>query len=52
MAHINLYLDNPHQALASYPLTSIDTSINADADDYADARCGQGLKQEKVQSFL
>ena len=32
MTHINLYLYNPHQASASYPFTSIDTSSNADAD--------------------
>ena len=43
IAHINLYLYNPHLASASYPFSSIDASVNADAD--ADARCGQGIKQ-------
>ena len=41
MAHINLYLYNPHQASASYPFSRIDISINADAN--ADALCGKGL---------
>ena len=39
IAHINLYLDNPHQASISYPFSSINTSVNTDTD----ARCGQGL---------
>ena len=43
MAHINLYLYNPHQASASYPVSSIDTSINTEADSDADALCDQGL---------
>ena len=37
MAHINLYLYNPHQVSASYLSASIDASVNADA------QCGQGL---------
>ena len=47
MAHIDLYLKNPHQAPASYPFSSIDASINADTDVDADARCGQGLVSKK-----
>ena len=43
MFHIDLYLDNPNQASVSYPFSSIDASINADAD--ADALYGQGLKR-------
>ena len=45
MAHINLYLYNLHQVptSTSYPLTSIDTSVNSDTDAEADAWCGQGL---------
>ena len=43
MVHINLYLYNPHQASALYPFSSIDTSVNADVNTDADARCGQGL---------
>ena len=47
MVHINLYLYNPHQASASYPFSSIDTSVNADVD--AD-RCGQGLNIPYLKS--
>ena len=36
MAHIDLYLYNPHQVSASYPLPSIDASVNADADTAMD----------------
>ena len=43
MAHINLYLCNPHQASASYPFSSIDASVNADPD--ADAQYGQDLTE-------
>ena len=43
MAHINLYLCNPHQASASYPFSSINANVNADAD--ADAQCGQGCTE-------
>ena len=35
MAHINLYLCNPHQVSASYPFSSIDASVHIDA--YANA---------------
>ena len=44
MAHINLdlYLYNPHQASTSYQFSSIDTSVNANAD--ALARWDQGHK--------
>ena len=31
MAHIILYLYNPHQAIASYPITSIDSDADVDA---------------------
>ena len=31
MAHIDLYLYNPHQASASYPFSSIDANVNDDA---------------------
>ena len=40
MADIDLHLCNTHQVSVSYPFSSIDASINADAD----ARCGQGLR--------
>ena len=40
MAHIDLYLYNPHQMSVSHPFPSIDASVNGDAD----AWCGQGLK--------
>ena len=47
-AHINLDLYrsmyNPYQASASNPFTSIDASINTDADTGAKVRCGQSLK--------
>ena len=43
MAHIDLHLDNPHQASASYPFSSIDTSLNTGADADSDVQCGQGL---------
>ena len=32
MAHIDLYLSNPHQVSVSYPFSSIDASVIADAD--------------------
>ena len=43
MTHVDLdlYMDNPHQASVSYPFSSIDARVNADAD--AGARCGHGL---------
>ena len=41
--HIDLYLDNPHQASASYPFSSIDSSANIDAYVDTDARCGHGF---------
>ena len=47
MAHIDLYLDNPHHASSSYPFSSIDTSVNADSD----ARCGQGFKEKKEEMW-
>ena len=50
IAHIDLYLYNPHQASASYPLLSIDASVNADAD--ADAECGQGLTRPDLKTGL
>ena len=37
---MDLYLDNPHQASVSYPFSSIDANVNADAN----TRCGQSLK--------
>ena len=43
VAHINLYLDNLHQASTSYPFSSIDASVNTD-----DARCGQGIMQNNL----
>ena len=45
MAHITLYLYNPHQESASYPFSSTDASVNADTDADADAeaRCDQGF---------
>ena len=39
MAHIDLYLNNPHL------FSSIDASVKADTDAGADARCGQGLNE-------
>ena len=36
MAHIDLYLDSPHQASASYPFSSINASVDVDAE----AGCG------------
>ena len=47
MAHIDLYLYNSHQVSASYPLSNINASVNADAD--TDVRCGQGLIQDDAQ---
>ena len=46
MTHINLYLKNSHQESASYPFSSIDASVNTDAD----AQCGQAfnLFQENI----
>ena len=41
MAHIDLYLDNPHQASTSYPFSSNDASMNTDSD--ANVRCGQSF---------
>ena len=50
MAHVNVYLCNPHQASESYPLSSIDASINADVE--ADPWCCQALIDLKfVQCF-
>ena len=43
MTHINLYLYNSYQASASYPVSNIDPSVNAEADADTDAQCGQGL---------
>ena len=42
IAHINLYLNNPHQVSVSYPFSSIDTIVNADGD--TGARCDQGVR--------
>ena len=38
MAHVDLYLENPHQASASYPFSSMDASDNSET------RSDQGLK--------
>ena len=46
MAHINLYLYNPHQVSASYHMSSIDSSVNTDADANADSMW-PGLKVSK-----
>ena len=40
------FLYNPHQAWVSYPFSSIDASVNTDAD--ADARCGQGITKSEL----
>ena len=40
MAHINLYLDNPHRVSVSHLFSSIGITVNA-AD--ADTCCGQSL---------
>ena len=50
IAHIDLYLFNPHQASVSSPFSSFDACINADAD--ADAWCGQGLNVEFTMCAL
>ena len=42
VAHIDLYLYNPHQTSASYPFSSIYAAGNADAD--TDTRCDQGQR--------
>ena len=43
MTNIDLYMDNSHQASVPYPFSSIDTSVNTDADGDADAPCGTAL---------
>ena len=47
MAHINLYLYNPHQVSRSYPFSSIDASVNTDSDANADS-VWPGLKVSNV----
>ena len=42
IAHINLYLNNPHQVSVSYPFSSIDAIVNVDGD--TGARCYQGVR--------
>ena len=39
-----IYNCTTHEASASYPLSSIDITVNADAD--ADARCGSALRAQ------
>ena len=50
MAHIDLYLYNPNQALASYPLPSTDASINTNTDADTDVRCGLGFSLLSTQT--
>ena len=45
LAHIDFYLDNPHQVSVSFPYASVDVIVNIDTDTDVVARCGQGLNQ-------
>ena len=45
MAHINLYLYNPHQASVSYPFSSTDADVDPDA------WCGQRLWAFKTVDY-